>query len=365
LRIADDMVSRLLRDRWWRSLGLVVLFAVQAARADAGSLTLAWDASLSPDVAGYTIAYGTTPGHYTQWVDVGNATVYTINGLNNGVYYLAVRAYTTQRITSSYSNEVVATVGISNTCTTPDPFATMGGGICYNGGWLPPGMPLPSASPAPAPAPAPTAPATVSVQGCSTPDPFAAMGGGTCYNGGWLPPGMPVPAGGTAPAPSPTPAPSPSPTPVTQGCTSADPFAAMGGGTCYNGGWLPPGMPVPGGTGSTTSTPPPTTQPPPITQGCNTSDPFVILGGGVCYLGGWLPPGSRVSLKGVMHVIDPATDEWVIELANGTVVTSPTPLLPGQIVDGANVKVEGMTMPSPSSSTGVIIIQILSFEILP
>ena len=31
----------------------------------------------------------------------------------------------------------------------------MGGGTCYNGGWLPPGM-APPQSPAPAPAPAPT-----------------------------------------------------------------------------------------------------------------------------------------------------------------------------------------------------------------
>ena len=29
--------------------------------------------------------------------------------------------------------------------------------------------------------------------GCVTPDPFANMGGGTCWNGGWLPPGMAPP----------------------------------------------------------------------------------------------------------------------------------------------------------------------------
>ena len=31
------------------------------------------------------------------------------------------------------------------------------------------------------------------------------------------------------------------------GCTGPDPFAALGGGTCYKGGWFPPGMAIPGG----------------------------------------------------------------------------------------------------------------------
>ena len=77
--------------------------------------------------------------------------------------------------------------------------------------------------------------------GCTGPDPFAVLGGGTCYRGGWLPPGL-LP---------PNPNPVPSPTPVT--CTTSDPFVSLGGGTCFNGGWLPPGLPPPssaGGSGS-------------------------------------------------------------------------------------------------------------------
>ena len=98
--------------------------------------------------------------------------------------------------------------------------------------------------------------------GCVTVDPFTALGGGTCYNGGWLPPGIPVPA---------------PPTIVPGGCVAPDPFVILGGGTCVNGGWLPPGIPPP---------------PPPVPGGCTTPDPFVAIGGGVCFNGGWRPRGG-------------------------------------------------------------------------
>lgn len=79
---------------------------------------------------------------------------------------------------------------------------------------------------------------------CTGPDPFVSLGGGTCYNGGWLPPGMPVPGGGSASLASPS---VPSPSGQSSGCLTADPFVSLGGGTCYNGGWLPPGMAPPAG----------------------------------------------------------------------------------------------------------------------
>jgi glucose/arabinose dehydrogenase len=90
-------------------------------------------------------------------------------------------------------------------CTTADPFASLGGGTCVNGGWLPPGLapptvnPNPPPPPPPPPTPAPPPPPTSG--GCTTPDPFVSLGGGTCFNGGWLPPGFIIRvAGGTAPA---------------------------------------------------------------------------------------------------------------------------------------------------------------------
>ena len=147
--------------------------------------------------------------------------------------------------------EYWATYQVPSACATPDPFANLGGGTCYAGGWLPPGMPVPGGAPpppaAPAPPPLPAPPSTPSA--CVTPDPFGALGGGTCYNGGWLPPGMPVPAGAVTPPPPAPSAPPPAPPASAPGCSTADPFASLGGGTCYNGGWLPPGMPIPGGGG--------------------------------------------------------------------------------------------------------------------
>jgi glucose/arabinose dehydrogenase len=74
--------------------------------------------------------------------------------------------------------------------------------------------------------------------GCTTPDPFVTLGGGTCVNGDWLPPGM-APAGSTS-----TPS---APSSSSGGCTTPDPFVSLGGGTCVNGGWLPPGMAPPPG----------------------------------------------------------------------------------------------------------------------
>jgi hypothetical protein len=79
--------------------------------------------------------------------------------------------------------------------------------------------------------------------GCTTPDPFVSLGGGVCINGGWLPAGLAPPGGNpTPPPPSPLPAPPP---PSTGGCTTPDPFVSLGGGTCFNGGWLPPGLSPP------------------------------------------------------------------------------------------------------------------------
>jgi endonuclease/exonuclease/phosphatase family metal-dependent hydrolase len=80
--------------------------------------------------------------------------------------------------------------------------------------------------------------------GCTSPDPFASLGGGTCFRGGWLPPGMPLPTG-VSPSPPPPASPRSAPSQPST-CVTPDPFAALGGGTCYEGGWLPPGMAAPG-----------------------------------------------------------------------------------------------------------------------
>ncbi|HEY1336122.1 MAG TPA: endonuclease/exonuclease/phosphatase family protein, partial [Bryobacteraceae bacterium] len=118
--------------------------------------------------------------------------------------------------------------------------------------------------------------------GCTTPDPFTSLGGGTCYKGGWFPPGMAIPDGRGATTPAPA--------PVSRStCTTPDPFAALGGGTCYQGGWFPPGMAIPGGRSATTPLPASV-----ASSACATPDPFAALGGGTCYQGGWFPPGMAI-----------------------------------------------------------------------
>jgi hypothetical protein len=160
----------------------------------------------------------------------------------------------------------------SGGCTTPNPFASMGAGVCVNGGWQ---FGSPAASPTPTPTPTPTpAPSA----GCTTPNPFAAMGTGVCVNGGWQ---FGSPAAPPAPTPTPTPTPTPAPAP-SGGCTTPNPFASQGMGQCINGGWqyLP----------MTSSTPTGPTL-------CNgTPDPFTTSGGGQCINGGWVPNNSLPTL---------------------------------------------------------------------
>ena len=374
-------------------------------------MTLAWDPSPSPDVAGYRLMYGTASGQYTTQVDVVGRTEHTLT-LPDGVYYFVVRAFSVDGLTSAPSNEVIAFVGTivvppptpTTGCSTPDPFASLGGGVCSNGGWLPPTyVPPPAPAPAPAPAPMPTtgcatpdpfvslgggvcsnggwlpptyvpppapapapapvpAPAPAPSGACSTSDPFVSMGGGTCYNGGWLPPGIPVPGQtvtpppAPAPAPTPTPKPTPPPAPAPSGvCTTSDPFTSLGGGTCHNGGWLPPGIPVPSGT-----------QPPGGTGDCLIPDPFTSLGGGTCYNGGWLPPGmTPPNLEVVVDVtatgtirLDAATGEWFIEADDGHLYRSPTEFADGVIVDGATVSFQGTVISEPTAESAFTIVEI-------
>ena len=100
--------------------------------------------------------------------------------------------------------------------------------------------PPPPSPPPPQPPPPPPPPPPANGDGtCATPDPFVEMGGGTCSNGGWYPPGVQPPGQpsppppGPNPPPPPPPPPAPPPPPPTGGddsCVTPDPFAAMGGG---------------------------------------------------------------------------------------------------------------------------------------
>ncbi len=93
-----------------RSLVLAVLAVLFAAVAPAyaGTASLAWDPVVDADLAGYRVYYGTSPGVYTQSVDVGNVTQTTMTGLTDcTMYYFGVKAYdTAANESTSYSNEI-------------------------------------------------------------------------------------------------------------------------------------------------------------------------------------------------------------------------------------------------------------------
>ena len=103
------------------------------------AVTLAWDANTEDDLAGYKIHYGTASHSYSQSIDVGDVTEYTLEDLDDGVtYYLAATAYDIDNNQSAYSEELVhtfsvgePTVGHSDYCRDAGPCAA-GEGDCDN-----------------------------------------------------------------------------------------------------------------------------------------------------------------------------------------------------------------------------------------
>jgi len=71
------------------------------------SLTLAWTASITPQVAGYKIYYGVASRTYTNSVTVTNGTQATINGLKQGtVYFFAATTLSSNLVEGSFSDEL-------------------------------------------------------------------------------------------------------------------------------------------------------------------------------------------------------------------------------------------------------------------
>jgi hypothetical protein len=92
---------------------LLVPQAVQAA-----SVTLQWDPNTEPDLRGYVLQWGTSSGVYTQRVDVGNQTTYTLTLTTPGstTYFFSVVAYSDAGV-SAPSTEVSTVV--NNPITQP------------------------------------------------------------------------------------------------------------------------------------------------------------------------------------------------------------------------------------------------------
>jgi hypothetical protein len=113
------------------------------AKAHASSMVLSWTPSVSPDVAGYNVYYGTSSGNFSYKLNVGNADSVTIPNLISGAtYYFVATAYNTRGTQSLFSDQIQVVVpSASSVNPMPSPAPTR------------PPKSTPSLTPKPAPRP--------------------------------------------------------------------------------------------------------------------------------------------------------------------------------------------------------------------
>jgi hypothetical protein len=96
-------------------LAWCLLILALCSRMDAGSVTLAWNPSPDPTVAGYTIHYGLVSQVYLATADASTNLSLTLGELATGfTYYFAVSAYNFDGIWGPGSGEVSATIPLSS-----------------------------------------------------------------------------------------------------------------------------------------------------------------------------------------------------------------------------------------------------------
>jgi hypothetical protein len=97
----------------WR-IALALGLVLSTARSEQ-DVTVAWDPSTTPDVAGYILHFGTNSGAYFDFVVGGSATTAIAPGLLEGItYYFAATAYTTNGVESEPSDELSYTIPTGN-----------------------------------------------------------------------------------------------------------------------------------------------------------------------------------------------------------------------------------------------------------
>jgi len=134
-RVANGLTGSLLAIA---ACALVALAAAtRPASAGANDLLVSWTANTEGDLAGYQLAYGTSPGSHPTVIDVGLVTSYDVTGLSAGTtYYFVLQAYDYARNVSTASAEASGVPGgalpVLTIATTdaPDPVAA-GGNITY------------------------------------------------------------------------------------------------------------------------------------------------------------------------------------------------------------------------------------------
>ncbi|MBA3886384.1 MAG: fibronectin type III domain-containing protein [Acidobacteria bacterium] len=105
---------------------MFVLLAGSPARA--ATVTIAWDQNSESDLAGYVVQYGTAAGKYSQTIDVGNKTSWTLPNAEVGrTYYFTVQAYNVNGQRSAMAKEVTAAIPGSPIASGPvaPPFGVM------------------------------------------------------------------------------------------------------------------------------------------------------------------------------------------------------------------------------------------------
>lgn len=95
----------------WLSAGVAGYSREVHIVATGPTVTLTWDANIETDLAGYTVHYGTQSGVYTQTVNVGKTTIWTLQNTTAGTsYYFVVTAINTSGVRSPFSNQVSETI---------------------------------------------------------------------------------------------------------------------------------------------------------------------------------------------------------------------------------------------------------------
>jgi hypothetical protein len=94
-------------------------FAINVVAYAGGTVTLSWmpptantDGSPLLDLAGYEIYWGPESGSYSDSFNISNPgiTTYMVENLTAGAHYFAIKAISSGRVASDFSNEIVATV---------------------------------------------------------------------------------------------------------------------------------------------------------------------------------------------------------------------------------------------------------------
>jgi len=126
LWIEDTEVKTVLQFKAYSRKTLFTIFVLALPTVLHGeSVTLEWNPNNETDLAGYRVYYGSSPRDYTDSIDTGNTTDYTVLGLEGGAtYFFALTAYDHSGNESVYSDEISKTIEPGNgndlSLITPD-----------------------------------------------------------------------------------------------------------------------------------------------------------------------------------------------------------------------------------------------------